>query len=361
MPPYRAQLGGIEGSGQYMSPSGAVDYGQILQSLSGAASSLIQNAYARRLAKKNADLAAQREQRAVEQDKAAAGVRQQELELQREKLRIDKLKAGITPAHAETVPDIPAGEPETIAFPVAPGQPPAPSFRLRTPPLRGGTVQVPEEYDPTKAEGYVRQIDVAKLRTDAVKEGQQAARAAAMDRLERSAELAAQRQLEHDQRVQKGKAAVVARGLTANALEAWRKNMADGVIQNLDGDLNAAEDFLANDEKGRRYAVRGLSAEDLYAAAGRYRAAAGRAATGILSSTSPERAVEKVAQVRKLMRPGGAAADSAAPGAAAAPKIRTPAAAAKTPTDTITAAERDALKQLGWKDADIAAKYIIKP
>ncbi len=58
MPKYRAQLGGIEGSGQYMSPSGAVDFGGIVQALGTTATSLIQGAYARKLAQKNAAAAA---------------------------------------------------------------------------------------------------------------------------------------------------------------------------------------------------------------------------------------------------------------------------------------------------------------
>lgn len=384
MPPYRAQLGGIEGSGQYVTGSGAPDYAAMIQAIAGGASSLIHNAYLRKLAnRQNAAATAQREfenKRQSEQDarevakaKADAEDRRQRLALDAEKLRIEKVKAGFTPAHEEAVPDTPAGPVQTIDLPVAAGQPAAPPLRLRTPAMRGGTVQMPEEYDPTKAEGYVKAIDTQALRTTAAEAARKANQDAAMERLERSAELTAQRQLDHDKRTGASKAG--ARGLTANALEAWRKSMADGIIQNLDGDLSAAENFLANDEKGRTYAVRGLTGEDLFAAAGRFRSQAARAATGILSSTSPERAVEKVGQVRRLMTPGGASkagakpdSTKAAPAAAPAP-VTPPARAAAPPSappasgakNTISKAEAEALKKLGWKDADITAKYTVTP
>lgn len=381
MPPYRAQLGGLEGSGMYPTPSGAPDYASLISAAAGGASTLIQNAFMRKMARNQAALAAQREVREQQKADQEHEFKTREMAQKDEELRLKKITSGVTPATTTTTPampgadlsvkaDLPAAAPGVATL--APGAAPAAPVavppeqrqsiaRLRVPAQRATSLTTPESYDPTKAAGYVKTIDVAKLRTDAATQAQSVARAGSMARVERSAELAAQRQLEHDQRVQKGKAAIVARGLTANALETWRKQMADGVIQNHDGDLSAAEDFLANDDLGRKYAVRGLSGEDLYAAAGRFRAAAGRAATGILSSTSPERAVEKVGQVRKLMRPGGTAAPSTtttgtpapivAPGGGGAPKAS---------ANVITAAEATALKARGWTDKAISdSGYVV--
>lgn len=378
MPPYRAQLGGLEGSGVYPTASAAPDWAGIINAAAGGASSLIHGAFVRKLARNQQALAVQKEAREQQRVDQENDFRMREMGQKDEELRLKKLTSGVTPSTTTTTPampgadvtvkaDLPAAMPgvatlEPGASPAAPVPVPPDQrqsiARLRVPAQPSTSLTTPESYDPTKAAGYVKTIDVAKLKTDAATQAQAAARAGSMARVERSAELAAQRQLEHDQRVQKGKAAIVARGLTANALETWRKQMADGVIQNHDGDLNAAEDFLANDDLGRKYAVRGLSGEDLYAAAGRFRAAAGRAATGILSSTSPERAVEKVGQVRKLMRPGGPAA---AAGGTPAP-IATPGGggAPKASANVITAAEATALKARGWTDKAISdSGYVV--
>ena len=47
--PYHAQLGGIEGSGQYPKPNAAPDWASIAQAISGGASSLLQGAYVRKM------------------------------------------------------------------------------------------------------------------------------------------------------------------------------------------------------------------------------------------------------------------------------------------------------------------------
>ena len=380
MPPSRAQLGGIAGSGVYDTGSGAPDYASIINAIAGGASTLIHNAYLRKLSRRQADAAAAQQvvenTRQATRDTEDRTEKERRFKLDSEKLRIEKIKAGFTPAHEETVPGVPEHDVELRAeLPSRmPGvhslesgagmaesvdAPPSLPARLRMPALPAGSRSVDETYDPTKAEGYVKAIDTAQLRTVAAEAARKESRDAAMDRLERSAELTAERQLEHDQRVQKGKAAIVSRGLTANALEAWRKNMADGIIQNLDGDLAAAEKFLANDERGRTYGVRGLTGEDLFAAAGRFRSQAARAATGILGTTSPERAVEKVGQVRRLMVPGGKKADSTAatPAAKRAAKPDIPKADA---SKTLNPAEHAALLKLGWTDKAIAdSGYVV--
>lgn len=368
MPPYRANLGGVEGSGIYPSPGGAPDWASILHAVSGGASSLLQGSYLRKLAARNQAAQDATTARAVAKEDEDRAFKVRELDQKDQEFRLHQLEAGVTPGQRTVVPSVPAHD-VSVAAPLPasmpgvatldPSAPPVADVatpiqqvpaRLRLPPLAGGTIQQPDTYDPTKAAGYLKTIDVAKLRADAQQEGATTARAAAMARVERTASLAAQRQLEHDQRVQKGKAALVARGLTANALETWRKSMADGVIQNHDGDLNAAEDFLANDALGRTYAVRGLSGEDLYAAAGRFRAAAGRAATGLLNNASPERAVEKVGAVRKIMRPGGMPAS---------PDTAVVAPNTGSTTDTISEAEHQALLKLGWPEEKVRARYTI--
>lgn len=76
MPPYRAQLGGIAGSGVYMHPSAAPDWGAIIGSIGQGASSLIHNAYLRKIADRNYALNVQRLNNEMELHKATLAATQ---------------------------------------------------------------------------------------------------------------------------------------------------------------------------------------------------------------------------------------------------------------------------------------------
>lgn len=400
----RAQLGGAFNSGFFPPTSRPIDVASAFDAAISGGENLVRQAFNRQQAR----VVNAREQQRIDLEQKHYGDQQAyqagELDLRKREVGIRELEGrrkamteGITPAHDEAVPGRPAGNmlvsamlPRTMpgvanmAQPAAtaplggdrPAQEAAPytedvatpgptvqSAMVRTPAIEAGVRHVPDTYDPRNAVAYDRATDVARLNAGARVAAATAARTAAWDRLEESARLTAERQADHDRRTATTAAGRQARGLTANAALAWRAKMADGVIQNHDGDLSAAETFIGEDPHGKTYAKNGLTAEDLYAAAGRYRGHAADAATRQLGSSSPARAVERVGEVRRLTRPGAAAATPTDANAAPAkpPAAGTPKAPANAPAKSITKDEYAALIKKGRTDAEIRTAYSIKP
>lgn len=136
-------------------------------------------------------------------------------------------------------------------------------------------------------------------------------RKAALDRLERQAQLSAGNSAAHDARVTaRGPAGGGAgKARTPGQQATWAKTMSDGVISMFDGDLSAAEDFLSNDVRGQGYQSDGLSVNDLYAAAGRYRNIEAKGAESALNAGaagSPADAAKLPGSVRGAPSPAAA-------------------------------------------------------
>jgi hypothetical protein len=125
---------------------------------------------------------------------------------------------------------------------------------------------------------------------------------------------------------------------TGNSREANAIRMADGVVSAAGGSYDAAVEWLESTEEGRSAQLNGLEKRHLYAALGKYLNAATDAATRMQTGASalePEEAVQAQAQTRAAI-----AGRSQAKG-------------------TITQREYQALRQKGFTDAQIRAKYTI--
>lgn len=382
----RANAGGPFNSGYFPQTQHPIDISGAFDAAIGGAENLVRSAFQR----KQLDRENQRQDAALALEKQRYGDDQaykaKDLELRTTTERHRALEAGITPAQTVTQPAT-AASAMTVH---APDLGPAPGASnalnpLASPPGEGSdpaavpmqtsagirsamvpvaaqpaqNVTLPESYDPTKAATYQRVMAPAQLRANTAEDIAGKNRAARLTQIETQAQAAADRQAAHDRATAKTASEKQARGLTANALETWRTKMADGVMQMHDGSLEAAEDFLKNDPVGQGYAKRGLTGEDMYAAAGRFRGVSNSEAVKQLGSSSPAKAVEKVATVRRLNNPN--AKPSAAAAGAAAPAKAGMRPDGKTPKDTITAAEAKALKGLGRTQAEIDSNYVVKP
>lgn len=180
MPPYRAQTGGMFGSGMQPRPGGNIDIASAVREVGNQASSLIQGAYLRKVAqqqKAQADAAAQAlaaEKReaariAAEERAANRAFRQEQLELQRERNRMAAIPrptydaargvfitppSGSAPGGAVAVPNLPP-KPDTERSAAAgtfyPQVDPETGATTYFNPQTGATVQAPGNLQPRDA------------------------------------------------------------------------------------------------------------------------------------------------------------------------------------------------------------------
>jgi hypothetical protein len=352
--PYRAQLGGFLGGGTPAPQPQRLDVGGLVDAVTGGAQGLIHQAYTRRM----------QEHEIARQD-AQLQLERQRDERQSEHERRMSMASGIVPGetHVELAP--PAAPPQAAMPSIrdafdradlgAGTSPAAAPSALQTPVTEGSlgsiprvrVTSTPEHYDPQYDRVYTRTMNAIGARgtearqTEEVKQGGRVDRDAARHtfKLEEQADKAtadAERSAAHDGRVGTASAAhdgrvaarvgaTGARTLTANAKEAIKSKLLDGLV-GYHGDESKLRDYLTNDDVGKGTIDKyGITESDITAALGRSKNHVTDQVVRAAGTGSPERAAQRVRAAR------AAASTPAAPAVNAGAARAAPPAAAGAP------------------------------
>jgi hypothetical protein len=353
MSPYRAQLGGVFGSGMHFSPTQPLDVGGIIDAVAGGASGLIHQAYSRRMAQHQMaredaqlELERQREERQAEHERRmamASGVVPGSTTVERVPTAASpapEMASGATirGAFAHGL-DAPPATPVQTSAPEAAGAPApdAPARGLTTPVTEGSLGEVPhlqvrttpDRYDPAYDRVRVRTLDAIGARGAEARQTEDARQQGRVDRdaarhtykLEELADKAARdasRSKAHDDRVTaRGPAGSGgARGaLTANGKEVAKRTLLDGLVS-YHGDEQKVRDYLTSDEIGKGSAEKyGVTDADITAAVGRARRhEVDQTVHDMGAGRKPEKAAARIRGARDAVTRGAAGAASGASG-----------------------------------------------
>ncbi len=391
--PYRAQGGGAYGSSVYPDSRPRIDVGQILDAAGNATQSVIHSVLLRRQAE-NA-IAMQKNQQAMEQQRIGierdretreAARQDADLALRRESERHRFLENGGIPAHEDVQPVGGTATVQASPTPISPirramgaGDASAiPGVQVTPSDASGSiapvaqpsttdvyhneTVQVPESFNPTRAAAFQRGVAIQELRNEglATKEEhrqqfqaeQQEKRLAAQQKGREFAATAAQQLARLKATLSNKGNGAIPKAMTGNAREAAMQSTAAGLLEQFDGSLDQATEFLENDAAGQKLAKEGLEVRHLIAARGKYVTTATNQAVRLQTGANglpADKAVDAVAGTRKKValktgKVGGA---------------DTPPANATKPS--ITKAEKDALVKQGFKEKDVLDRYTVTP
>lgn len=329
-----------------MAPRYSVDIPGAIDSLANSASSLIHAAYLRKMARNEVAHRDAREK--IMDDRYAADQAtkdsqwQQEHDLRVETARRQDMTSGITPGKKETT--VAQGTPAQLpqvqgqASPIqsamgapapgsaiqqTPSSAPAPAVNMALPQPTLQTTTTPDSYDPTKAAGYVRSVETARIRGETMREVAQQRIAAQQAGREFMANAAIHLAQVRAQLAAKAKTAGgISKAMTGNVMERAREQAAIGLIDRTNGSYDDAAALLAEDSPtGKQLRDLGVEPRHLMFGHAQYvRGAVGNATrlqAGPLMMT-PGEAVGAVKETRELVGgPGAKPAAAAAPAPAA--------------------------------------------
>lgn len=349
--PYQAQRQPLFGIGapNYVRPQ--IDVGGAIDAATGAARSLVQDAYTRGLQQREMGMRQQQLELEQQRESRESAAQDRELGIREQEARARNAALGYQPASTSFSQEMPAASPalnvpptSRVATAMISG---LPQEGGTTPLTRPGPVdlgtypkttvtETPESYDPTRSAAYVRGMGLVgargdiqsalldrRLQAQQALEGMREAGRSALANLRGG--IQATNQSAHDARVaaRAGGANGGQKPMTAGQRATWRQKTAEGIVGANGGSYDDAVAWLNSDE-GKDLRAQGLSPQDLFVAHGHLSEHAADAATRLVGGSAmmtPEEAVGAVNDVRRRVRQGASAPppDSSASAPVAAP------------------------------------------